>query len=70
MDNTAGFPLRTDRQYQKLGMRGPIVNVDFTESFKKTPEEKAALKTAQKAHNKELRDAGFNPKKVMNLKVN
>jgi len=45
--------VKTDAELIALGIRGPRVYINY-DTFKKTPEEKLALKEAKKEHKKTL----------------
>ena len=62
------FSKVTDIEMQKLELRNPLINFkERARTFAKSKQDKADLQTAKLRHNKSLRDAGFDPKKRMNL---
>lgn len=61
-----GTPEQEREKVQAELLRSQIPTFSFSE-YKKTFSEKAEYKLVRNSHNKKLRDAGFNPKKRMNL---
>lgn len=61
-------PLISDDKLIDFGMRYDWLYIDRF-CFSKSKKEKQELKRERNAHNKRIREAGFNPKKRMNLSL-
>ena len=58
--------IKTDYELIELGIRNPLLRLNKN-VFRKSDAEKDRLKLFRKEHTKRVREAGFNPRKRMNL---